>query len=101
MADMISGSAGDYLFEGLDPGSYVVEFSLPADFTVSPQSAGGDAALDNDANAIDGRTQEFFLPSYMVDRTWDAGIYQTPTAIEVIDEPVAPGLRIFLPLIMQ
>ena len=101
VADMISGTSGDYLFEGLDPGSYVVEFSLPADFTVSPLSAGGDATLDSDANAIDGRTQEFYLPSYMIDRTWDAGIYQTPTAIEVIDEPVAPGLRIFLPLIMQ
>ncbi len=85
--ESLTDENGDYLFEALNPGSYIVDFVLPGDYSVSPLNSGLDRAMDSDADAQSGRTALITLPAYMVDRTWDAGIFSSPTAIEGGDEP--------------
>ena len=68
---------GSYNFEGLDPGTYSVQFELPDGFVFSPLNVGDDA-LDSDANpTADGMTATTTLESGDNDPTLDAGIYQT------------------------
>ncbi|CAM9466036.1 unnamed protein product, partial [Discosporangium mesarthrocarpum] len=69
---------GSYGFDGLDPGTYSVQFELPDGFVFSPIDQGGDDALDSDANPTQGgMTATTTLESGDSDPTLDAGIYQT------------------------
>jgi len=38
-----------YLFSGLTPGDYKIQFVFPAGFSISPQDQGGNDAVDSDA----------------------------------------------------
>ncbi|MBW7883098.1 MAG: carboxypeptidase regulatory-like domain-containing protein, partial [Caldilineaceae bacterium] len=67
---------GFYLFTGLQPGTYCVEFEKPAGFNFSPQNQGADDTKDSDADTSTGRTTAITLVAGQSDRTWDAGLYQ-------------------------
>lgn len=72
-----TGADGAYLFAGLASGSYEVTFGaggLPVNWTFTTRRAGGDAALDSDADPATGRTGPIALAANTVDHTWDAGI---------------------------
>jgi hypothetical protein len=99
LATTTTNSSGLYFFRALDPGTYYVQFIVPAGYTVSPRNAGGNPALDSDADAT-GRTANIVLPNGVSDLTWDAGIYVTPTADAPSDEP-QPRTFIFLPTVQQ
>ncbi len=85
---VVTGTDGLYLFEGLTPGDYCVRFdiaALPADFCVTdgyelgaPQftalNVGGDPAIDSDADPATGTTDGLTLAAGEIDRTLDAGI---------------------------
>lgn len=88
---------GLYLFTGIDPGNYLIEFVIPTNFTISPQNAGADDEKDSDIDPTTERTAVFNLPSFTTDLRWDAGIFQTGTGLPPEEEP-AP-LRLFLPLV--
>ncbi|NSW55877.1 MAG: hypothetical protein HPY44_07690 [Armatimonadetes bacterium] len=86
IATQTTGSDGKYLFQGLKPGSYYVSFQPPAGYGFVTPNAGGDRALDSDAD------QELSSPSVRrtvatdlapseQDLTWDCGLYQLPAAI--------------------
>lgn len=92
-----TGSDGKYLFSGVDPGNYYIEFVIPPNFTISPQNAGADDEKDSDIDPNTKRTAVFALPSFVTDLRWDAGIFQTGTGLEPNTEPGA--IRSFLPLI--
>jgi fimbrial isopeptide formation D2 family protein/uncharacterized repeat protein (TIGR01451 family) len=70
---------GEYLFDNLLPGTYIVQFVKPAAGVFTLQDQGNDNAVDSDANpevgTTQGRTAEITLKSGDDDRTWDAGIY--------------------------
>ncbi|NJN16429.1 MAG: DUF11 domain-containing protein [Oscillochloris sp.] len=68
------GQPGYYLFTGLTPASYFVEFVLPSGATFSGPNLGGDDALDSDPNPADGRTGSFTLSAGQLDLRYDAGI---------------------------
>jgi LPXTG-motif cell wall-anchored protein len=67
---------GNYRFDNLPPGDYVVEFSnLPPTFGATSVNRGDDGA-DSDADPITLRTPIISLSAGEVDLTWDLGIVQ-------------------------
>ncbi|WDD96931.1 SdrD B-like domain-containing protein [Thalassomonas actiniarum] len=77
MLDMTTTDAdGLYGFSELDPADYCVEFIIPDGYIVSPQDAGGDDAMDSDADPVTGQTQTITLDSGENDLTWDMGLYR-------------------------
>jgi protocatechuate 3,4-dioxygenase beta subunit len=67
---------GRYTFTNLVPGSYFVQFDPPAGYTVSPQDAPNDDALDSDADPTSGQTVVTTLVAGENDLTWDLGLYE-------------------------
>src|SRR5690606_1629395 len=65
---------GFYYFVDLAPGDYAVEFVLPPLYDFTLQNAGGDDALDSDADVSTGRTAVTTLDPGENDPTWDAGV---------------------------
>jgi hypothetical protein len=84
---------GYYLFTGLPPADYIVEFVAPSGAGFSPQDAGGES-VDSDPNATTGRTAVFSLNGGQRKLDVDAGLYRiTPTVVVVssFDAAVARG----------
>ena len=67
---------GSYAFTGLVPGDYYLEFTLPDGYAFSPQSMGGDATKDSDADPDTGQTICIPLIALQNDLAWDAGMYR-------------------------
>ncbi len=82
IASMQTDANGNYLFDGLAPGSYQVEFVLLMGYQFSPQDQGMDDAMDSDANPATGMTICIDLEAGETDLTWDAGMYMPPTGGE-------------------
>ena len=69
-----TGSNGAYLFDGLLPGNYALQFTAPSGYMTSASGQGGDAALDSN---IDGAGQTGVVTlTTSDDLTIDAGFYQ-------------------------
>ncbi|MBD2667016.1 SdrD B-like domain-containing protein, partial [Richelia sinica] len=66
---------GNYLFSGLTPGQYQVEFVAPSGYVLTTADAGDDT-LDSDANTTTGTTQVVTLTSGEFNGTLDAGLVQ-------------------------
>nr|WP_255603123.1 SdrD B-like domain-containing protein [Oscillochloris sp. ZM17-4] len=74
----ITDADGFYQFIGLPPDRYYLVFSgLPAGYSFTLQSQGGNSSKDSDADPASGRTSDIDLLSSQDDPTWDAGIYTT------------------------
>ena len=71
-----TGPNGGYLFTGLAPADYYVDFTLPLGFAFSPLG-GGAIDADSDADPSTGETTPTTLSSGETDRTWDAGLIGT------------------------
>ncbi|MCC2670805.1 MAG: conserved repeat domain protein, partial [Armatimonadetes bacterium] len=76
VATQTTDSAGHYLFTGLAPASYSLEFTAPASYRFSPRNA-GDPTTDSDADPATGKSPPFTLTSGAAPSTYDAGLYQT------------------------
>jgi hypothetical protein len=72
---MLTDASGEYLFDGLMPGSYMVRFVLPMDYVFSPQDQGMDDAMDSDPDPATGITACVELQAGEVNLTVDAGMY--------------------------
>ncbi|MEZ4984507.1 MAG: SdrD B-like domain-containing protein [Saprospiraceae bacterium] len=69
-----TGANGEYLFTGIVPGTYTVQFTdLPTGFSFVPANQGNDA-LDSDANPNTGVTASYTLTSGSNITTVDAGV---------------------------
>jgi protocatechuate 3,4-dioxygenase beta subunit len=88
VASTLTDATGRYLFEGLNPGEYFVRFIEPAHYRTTTPDAGGDDALDSDANRSTGETARFVLVSPDDNLTLDAGYY----ALAVIEGNVTEDL---------
>ncbi|MFT4536323.1 MAG: hypothetical protein ACI9P5_003699, partial [Saprospiraceae bacterium] len=75
-----TGGDGLYLFVGLEPGVYEIQFETPAGFETSPQNVNGGNADDNgndsDADPITGLSGQVELTNGEVERDVDAGFYE-------------------------
>jgi serine-aspartate repeat-containing protein C/D/E len=79
---LVTDANGNYLFTGLKPGTYSVQFdkvTLPAGYGFATKDAvAATDATDSDADPTTGKTIQTVLDSGEVDRTWDAGIVANP-----------------------
>jgi len=75
IATMLTDANGYYLFDGLIPGDYYVEFIQPEGYDITLQDQGSDDALDSDANPTTGITICTTLNGGETDLTWDCGLY--------------------------
>ena len=80
---------GIYGFADLDPGTYEVEFEVPAGYSLSIPGQGDDG-LDSDADLLTGRTGPITLVSGQTDLTWDAGLVRTGIEVEKLVRTVQP-----------
>ena len=69
-----TGTNGAYLFDGLLPGNYALQFTAPSGYVTSASGQGGDATLDSNINSA-GQTGVVTLTT-SDDLTIDAGFYQ-------------------------
>jgi protocatechuate 3,4-dioxygenase beta subunit len=77
IATAITDDQGNYFFQNLDPGSYVVGFTtLPQGIPFTTQVSAGDNQNNNnsDASPLTGKTGVIVLSAGEVDRTIDAGL---------------------------
>lgn len=80
-ANDANGNPGFYLFDGLTPGSYQIEFVLPNGFTFTTRGPTGSSdTIDSDPDTTLGRTEVFSLSAGAYDASWDAGM-RLPTGI--------------------
>ncbi|GJM32429.1 MAG: hypothetical protein DHS20C18_14300 [Saprospiraceae bacterium] len=70
----VTDSNGNYYFE-VPPGTYKITFVQPIGLEPSPQNAGGNDAVDSDADPIMGMTEIFTIGPNETDLTFDAGFY--------------------------
>ena len=82
----MTDGAGNYLFIGLKPGTYSVQFDKPAGYVFSDQFAAGNTALDSNADTTTGGTVPTTYISGADDRSIDALVYR----------PVTLGDRVFI-----
>ena len=75
----VTASGGFYSFVGLIPGSYRVQFILPAGNAFSPQNVGGNEAIDSDANTTTGISDCVALGAGDVNTSVDAGVFASTT----------------------
>jgi SdrD B-like domain/Secretion system C-terminal sorting domain len=78
---------GNYIFNGLTPGSYGVLFVTPSGLTITAKDATGGAApldaTDSDADQVTGRTILYGLPAGAKNLSVDCGMYSTAPAANV------------------
>jgi protocatechuate 3,4-dioxygenase beta subunit len=78
VATTTTDASGNYSFS-VAAGTYSVKFIKPTGYTFSPQDAGGNDALDSDANTTPGQTGSYTLTAGQTNTTVDAGLYQPAT----------------------
>ena len=69
-----TNTSGYYEFINLLPGTYAVQFELPATYIFTTQNAGVNDAIDSDPNTVTGITQTVTIISGENNPTVDAGI---------------------------
>jgi LPXTG-site transpeptidase (sortase) family protein len=79
-----TSGGGNYLFTGLMPGDYFIEFMPPGGFSISPQDQGGNDGLDSDADITTGRTAVTTLVAGENDLSWDAGLYSQQGLTKIV-----------------
>jgi hypothetical protein len=71
---------GYYLFDGVTPGNYYVQFVQPSGYQFTVRGATGSKdGLDSDPDPATGRTENFSLTPNEMDMSWDAGLYRPNT----------------------
>jgi hypothetical protein len=69
---MTTANGGQYLFQGLPPGQYQVQFTTPSGYVLTTSNAGGDDARDSDGLTPTSAT----LASGEEDQTLDVGFWR-------------------------
>ena len=69
---------GNFLFDNIKPGTYMLQFELPPGYFYSPDHEGGveTVGIDSNVHAATQRTPPIELVSGLHDSSWDVGIYQ-------------------------
>lgn len=86
LATATTDGTGFYMFSGLTPGDYYVEFVAPVGYSLTPQDQGVDDAVDSDADTTTGQTAVFTITSGESNTTIDAGLYQPGSVSDFVWE---------------
>ncbi len=102
VASATTGPDGEYLFDGLEPGGYVVVFTSPDGLVFTVQNAGDDDTVDSDVDAS-GTTGCVDLAPGETNLTVDAGLIVPTAALgdfvwldqnrNGIQDPTEPGVE--------
>ena len=92
-------ATGFFEFLGLDAGVYFVKMLIPVNYTITAQNVGDDPTIDSDINRATGESERVTVANETV--TIDAGVFQTPTALDPIEEPMIMGHQLFLPTVQR
>ncbi|MBI5858505.1 MAG: carboxypeptidase regulatory-like domain-containing protein [Sphingobacteriales bacterium] len=86
-ATLTTDAFGNYMFNGLTPGSYYVKFTAPAGFTLSTANVGADDAVDSDVDGTNGAgtTVTVTLVDDQINTTLDAGLVRSVAAASLGD----------------
>jgi protocatechuate 3,4-dioxygenase beta subunit len=99
---------GNYLFDNLPPGTYIVGVGATPGRSISPRGAGSDSALDSDINRATRRSNPITLAIGEDRRDIDIGLYQLASVgslvwldrdldgIREADEPGIGGIEVRL-----
>ncbi|MEM7533520.1 MAG: SdrD B-like domain-containing protein [Chloroflexota bacterium] len=77
-------ATGFYLFEGLLPGDYYLQFVLPPDKAYTRPNNTTDDSVDSDVDPILGRTDVTTLSAGEFDDTWDVGFTPPATISQIV-----------------
>jgi protocatechuate 3,4-dioxygenase beta subunit len=78
---------GNYAFNGINAGCYIIGFSnLPSGYTFSPSNAGSDTSKNSDANPATGKTSTICIAAGQNNPTIDAGIYNATNTNSIGDK---------------
>lgn len=78
ISSVVTDGFGNYVFNALPSGQYVVGFSnLPASYAITTQNAGSDSTVNSDIDAGTGKTAVINLGEGQYNMTYDAGIFNT------------------------
>lgn len=83
LASTVTDSQGDYLFEHLVAGTYVVTFTRPSGYVYSELNVGGDTGLDSDADPVTGTTGVIELAPGADRRDIDAGLVVSTASLRL------------------
>jgi hypothetical protein len=83
-ANDTSNNPGYYLFSGLQPGAYSVQFVAPGGYVFTTPNVDG-SATDSNADVITGKTGTYTL--IQTDITADAGLYRPVTIGDFVWDP--------------
>lgn len=99
---------GTYVFQNVDPGTYVLYAELPFGFKYTPSLQGSDASFDSDFDENTGLTAEFMVEEDTDYLDFDLGLYQAGSigdfawfdvnqngVFELVESP-AEGLEVIL-----
>ena len=86
VASDTTDASGNYLFIGLQPGIYCLQFySIPVGWSITLQDQGADDTLDSDADPATGRIENINWTTD--DRGEDIGLYPPVVEEEFVPEP--------------
>lgn len=104
--ELVTDKDGKYLFTGLLPGTYSVQFvksTLPVGYTISDANKGNDDAKDSDGNVDNGKTASVTLKAGDQNLTLDLGINPIPAKLgdkvfedkdkDGVQDPNEPGIK--------
>jgi hypothetical protein len=92
-------NVGNYLFDGLPPGQYYIQVTLPTNYLFTIPGSTPENGVDSNADPNSGQTPIITLLTSQISVVWDIGIYQTPTNLDDAPEPAAN--RVFLPVVAR
>ena len=86
-ATVTTDAFGNYIFNGLVPGSYYVKYVLPAGFTFVTANTGANDAIDSDVDGTNGAgsTAAVTLVADQINTTLDAGMRRTTVGAAIGD----------------
>src|SRR4030095_7938846 len=104
-----STSGGGYYNFTVAPGNYTIQFVKPSSsYIFSQQDVGSNDAIDSDGHIVTGTTAAFTVVSGQIDKTRDAGLYQSASigdfvwedidgdGLQETGEPGLPGITVTL-----
>ena len=75
--EVTTDANGNYLFDDIAIGNYIVEFEIPDDYLISPKNEGSDTTVDSDIDPITMRTDVINIGFAQPTQDIDAGIFLT------------------------
>jgi len=85
-----TSGGGGYFFSNLNAGNYMLAFTAPEGYEISPRNQGAFDFLDSDVDSSTGRTECISLEAGTSDRSWDMGVFQDDPicSTEKLESPV-------------